>query len=260
MNLLSNSTPPTSGDATPGRAERASIGDLSIGVATELAEVIEAWQLVYQAYRRIGIIDANDAEVHATALAISPQTTVIVGRTEIELASTLAIMHDSPRGLPLDKVYGPELARLRERGERLLEVGLLADRRATMTRAVAAIFGMMRFVFYNSRFTGSTILCGVHPHHAGFYMKSFGFDVAGAESTHPVVKDQPVVLLRLDLEEKLKLNPLPRGLATYVANPLPADTFDRRFPLTFQAIQGTPIERFLTAKPPTVETPVRIAG
>jgi hypothetical protein len=234
--------------------------DLDIRVARSLPEIVDAWGLVYTAYRRIGIIDANDSELHTSEYAINPQTSVVIGCTETDIASTLTIMHDSPRGLPLDKAYPGELAALRERGERLMEVGLLADRRAKMARSIAAIFGMMRYVFYNSRFTSSKILCGVHPHHAGFYMKSFGFEQAGPESTHPTVKEAAVVLLRLDLNEKLQATPMPRGLFAYVANPLPADTFESRFPLTKLSIADTPIQRFLTQPPMSLPSSARIAG
>lgn len=245
MNQQQLDSPGTNEDIDVPGSDATARTALEIGVASRLDQVVAAWQLVYQAYRRIEIINANPAEVHTSPLAISPQTAVIVGTCRDEVASTLTMMHDSERGLPLDDVYSRPMAALRQRGEKLMEVGLLADRRAKASRAIAAIFGMMRFVFYNARFTRSIIVCGVHPHHAGFYMKSFGFEVAAPETTHPGVNNQPVIFLRLDLDQKLQLDPLPRGLAMYVADPLAADTFDVRFPLTATSVAHTPIGAFL---------------
>jgi len=261
MNPLTHSAHTSDAAGQPGGPLDDGRGELSIGVAQRCTEVIDAWRLVYRSYRRTGIIDANEAELHTTPLAIDPRTSVILGNAGDELAATLSIMHDAGRGLPLDTVYARELGEMRQRGERLLEVGLFADRRARMARSVMAIFGMMRFVFYSARFTGSTILAGVHPHHAGFYVKSFGFEVVGEPSTYPVVKDQPIVLLRGDWEKQLRADPLPRGLVEYVNRPLPVDTFESRFQLTPASIAGTPIEQFLAMKsqPPAIPA-LRAAG
>lgn len=241
---------PAGSSAAPDPAPRASRGGLEIGVAATLPEVMHAWELVYRAYVRIGLIDENEYQIHASPYAIHPETVVVVGHTEDGTACTLSIMHDDARGLPLDEVYRRELDQLRDQGRRLLEVGLLADRRENISRSLPAIMGMMRFVFYNTLFTHTDdIICGVHPKHAAFYKRYFAFEEAGEATTHPSVKDKPVVLLRLPLKEKLALDPLPRGLASYVQDPLPAETFDRHFDFAPAAMHGSRLAQYLDVKP-----------
>jgi hypothetical protein len=220
---------------------------LHVGVASNIEQVIEAWQLVYHSYRRINIIDENPLGIHTNSHVIHPDMSVVMGELNGESVSTLTIMPDSERGLPLDRVYNRQLNMLRRLGRPIVEVGLLADRREKAGRALAAIMEMMRYVFWNARFHGADILCGVHPHHADFYIKTFGFGVIGPVVPYPTVKNQFVVLLRLDLEHQLKLHPLPRGLEQYdrVQPPLHRHAFDTRCKVNVQTIANTPIHAFL---------------
>src|SRR5699024_10577737 len=139
-----------------------------------------------------------------------------------ETRSTLTLIGDNPAGLPLDSVYREQLDGLRRRGRRPVEVGLLADRRRRASRSAAALFSMMRWAAYFTLHVQYTdIVIGVHPHHARFYMHCFGFEKLAAPTRYPLVRDNPVIPLRLPLQEALA-NQKSRG-ADYVRdNPLPA--------------------------------------
>jgi hypothetical protein len=148
--------------------------------------------------------------------------------------------------LPLDRVYHPELNELRQNGRRLMEVGLFADRRKQLARSAEALFQLMRFAFYhglNEKVTDFVI--GVHPRHARFYVRSFGFEAFGEPKVYPAVNDRPVQLLRGDLADRLARTPLHPALEYFVSNPIEQKVFSGRLLLRDSVLAGTPIEAYL---------------
>jgi len=239
---------PTSEGATPSPGAERSRSLPEFSVASSLAEVQEAWSLVHDAYCRIGLIDRNRHGLHTVPNAVSPATSVIVGKVDQKVVSTLSIIPEAQQPIPLQKIYPDELDALRASGHKLLEVGLLADRREHISRAMVSIFEMMRYVFWRSYLTHTDIIIGVHPHHSGFYINSFGFTQIGQESTHPLVKDHPVVLLRLDLHTTLKIEPVPKRLIHYVNNPLTDEDFANRYNFDPQEVEASVIGSYLKEK------------
>ncbi len=234
----------------PRSARRRSIArpqaELSISIARTREEVAAAWNLVYRSYLQANLINGNPFEIHTVPHALNAKTSVVVGRINDEIVSTLTIMHDDrKRGLPLDKVYRTQLDGLRGQGRRLLEVGLFADRRLSIRRATAAFMEMMRFVFYRSCYDLADIMIGVHPRHAAFYQRNFGFSVEGPVDVHPVVNNRPVILLRGDSQAQLRANPVPCQVVDYIQRPLPRSTFNERAPLRPENLKGSVIAGFI---------------
>jgi hypothetical protein len=235
---------------TPGVPRRADApSGLQFGVARDLAQVTEAWELVYTAYRRINLIDPNPQHLHTVSQAVGRHAAVICGRIGGLAVSTLTAILDGPQGLPLDCVYKPEMDELRRQGFTLLEVGLFGDRREPWVRSTSSIFELMRYIYHFGVLHGaSDAVVGVHPHHAPFYRRCFGFEPFAAERVHPTVKNHPVVPLRLNAASRLKLDPLPRGLGYFLDNPLPAQTFAERCPFEPVATARSRIGEFLRTR------------
>jgi|MudIll2142460700_1097286.scaffolds.fasta_scaffold25998_3 hypothetical protein len=218
---------------------------LDYRIADDLDDVVAAWHLVYQRYLLAGLIDPNEQELHATTHAIQEQSLVAIGSINGAIASTLTIMPDGPRSLPLDSVYRSEIDDLRAEGRKLLEVGLLADRREEIKRYINSLMCMFMYPWFFARYTGSDIICGVHPHHAEFYEKAFGFVQYGPARAYPKVKDHPVTLLRLDIEGSLVTERLPRATKIYIENPLPECAFDHHFNLADPSVAESRIGAYL---------------
>ncbi len=221
---------------------------LHFEVASTIEGVIEAWSLVYHAYRRIEIIDANPYEVHAVEHAVGPHAGVMVGKLGTQVISTLTAMADTGHNLPLDRIYAAELAALRDKGRTLCEVGLFADRREHITRSMASLFELMKLGIYFAVHAKATdIVIGVHPHHAPFYRRALAFEPIGQLSAHPDVKNAPVVPLCMNLE-RLHIKPLPRVLAFVTENPLGSEAFAQRFDFNPIAMRGSRLENYLINK------------
>lgn len=214
--------------------------------ATSLEQVESAWQLVYERYSEMGLIDENPFGMHAVPTAVGEHACVIWGPEGSDVGYTMTLFRDNPLGLALDSVYEPYLDELRRKGRRLLEVGMLADRRRSASRGVGALFSMMRWAIHYGLQTDLTdIVIGVHPRHADFYIRCYGFEKAAPPTSYALVRNNPVVLLRLRLLEALAKDVLPRGLADARDNPVPGSAFSHRFGFESKQLRGSRIAGFL---------------
>lgn len=244
--MVSDPSPQPAPDvATPGRPQ----SGLNFFVSSTLEEVEEAWGLVYQAYVRDDLIDPNPYEIHTTEQAAGPRTAVILACLGPLLVGTLSIYSDENQGLPLDSVYGAEIAALRRSGGTLMEIGMFADRREHMNRSADGLFELMRYAFYfalHMRIDNAII--GVHPRHAPFYMRLLGFQRLGAVRSYPTVKDRAVVLLGLNVRQTMAADPMPKGFRHFIDSPLGPEAFSRRFRFDDPRVAGSRIGKFLAEK------------
>lgn len=222
-------------------------GKTTCSCATNLDEVQAAWQLVYDRYSQMCLINRNPFGIHAVPGAVGKHACVIWGPDDVGgVGHTMTLFRDNPMGLALDSVYAQELDALRQSGRRLLEVGMLADRRESAARGIGALFSMMRWAIHFGLHTDLTdIVIGVHPRHAAFYMRCYGFEEFAAPTDYPLVRNNPVVGLRLRLREMLANDVLPRGLTDARDNPIPASAFSDRFTFDPGQLRGSLIANFL---------------
>ncbi len=250
MNLIKSveiEMPKTAIDITP-RLTRSTVrrSEPACSCATSVEQVESAWRLVYERYSQMGLIDENPFGIHAVPAAVGQHACVIWGPEGPDVGYTMTLFHDNPLGLALDSVYARELDELRGSGRRLVEVGMLADRRQSAARGIGALFSMMRWAIHYGLHTDLTdIVIGVHPRHAQFYIRCYGFEEFAAPTSYPLVRNNPVVGLRLRLREGLANDVLPRGLTDARDNPIPASAFSNRFAFEPEQLRGSLIAGLL---------------
>lgn len=201
-------------------------------------QISAAWRLVFEAYREAELIDDNPWGMHLVPHALRPGTSVVIASRGEQVLSTLTIMHDSNLGLALDAAYPTELNALRLGGHKLMEVGLFADRHLPIAAATRAIVEMMRYVFYISCYSLADIVIGVHPRHAAFYERNFGFHPFTPVSTHPTVRHNAVVGLLGETQRQLGAQPVPPSLSDYASRHIPRSAIKNRATIDAQAILG----------------------
>lgn len=234
--------------------------DLEYGVAQTIREVTDSWRLVYAVYVKTGLIDPNPELVHSAPMCYSPKTAVFRGVTDSGVESTMTAFLDDeqPHGLPLDVVYQAELDGLRAQGKRLLEYGLFAHRgqilwerswgtvpgtfdanEAQKSRRVKeSLFELMRWAFHFGRVNDcEDFVIGVHPRHARFYARAFGFRQIGDLRTYPKVKNKPVVLLHGSVSASIAMPTIPPALQYCLDNPLSEKAFASRFRFSLSQAQ-----------------------
>lgn len=237
---------------TAGKPDKRTAWNDAYSCAVCIEQVEAAWQLVYERYVQKKLIDSNPFHLHTVPMAIGEHACVICesedpGSAGREIHSTVTLIGDSSQGLPLDSVYREQLDGLRRIGRHPVEVGLLADCRRHASRSPGALFSLMRWAIYYTLHTHYTdIVIGVHPHHAAFYMRGYGFEKLALPKRYALVRDNPVLPLRLPVSEVLA-HRNSRGINYARDNPLPASAFSRRFRFEAEQLRGSLIERFLNA-------------
>lgn len=209
--------------------------------AKTLRQVEAAWRLVYDVYLSQGIIDRNPHGIHATPPAVSPNSCTVYGESHGHVVSSLTMIRDSGRGLPLDKVMGDKLDALRSAGRRLVETGMLADRRVQPRRSFRTLFELMRWAFYFTLYEDADdIVVGVHPRHVGFYRRAFMVDVMSETRRYPDMRGKPVVLLRCRARDYLLNEDVPRrGMQFAALNPLDSRMLEHRYRFPWHEVRAS---------------------
>ena len=181
-------------------------GTVTARLAVTRDDLEAAARLVHDVYVARGLRDAarpRDSDAN--------RSVVFIARLAGVVGATISLVTDGPRGLPADALYGPELRALRGRRRRLAEVSGLAVATRCRGSALALVRPLVQLVgIYARDIEHADELCiAVHPRHAPFYARAFGFAPFGAEKPYPAVKDAPAVGLRLDLHRP----PVPGALS-----------------------------------------------
>jgi hypothetical protein len=157
---------------------------VNYSIARERDIYEEAFGLVYQAYIEVGLQAENEARIRFTKYHLIPSTKVFVAVYRPELTKpeldrghvndnkrvvgTLTLVMDSPLGLPVEQVCGPEIQELRDGGGRLAEVIALAIEPGFRRHNV--MMYLYKIMFEYARLKGVTdICCAVTKRHIEFY-------------------------------------------------------------------------------------------
>ena len=228
---------------------------LDFDVARSLSEILGAWRLLYETYLRVGFIQAGSPQLHLVPQAIGPQTLVVLGHIRGDIVSTISAIGDNPLGLPLDTVFPEELSKIRDKGGKLVEIGLFADRRDVLGqtgRTFHALFELMRYTFYYGRYMGATdYLCGIPPKRARLYQRTFGFFPVGEVKSYATVEGNPVQLMHGEISYGLANFKKHRALEFFMANPLPETLFQERFMFSEEELADSPLAELNAKRNPS---------
>jgi len=177
--------------------------DQSIGITADPEEIWSALRLVYQTYRRSGLITANSHGIRVTPFHLMPTSDVLVARGNHEVASTLTLVCDGELGLPMDSIFKDEVASRRERGIVCAEVTCLADRSADRRNSFPLLVQLMNFTIQCALSRGvEELMIAIHPRHARFYEKLWGAKIVSkVEQKYAAVCDHPAIALSLNLRD-----------------------------------------------------------
>lgn len=160
--------------------------DLAVNysIARDQTSFEEAFNLVYDAYVKVGLQAENESRIRFTKYHLIPSTKVFVAVFRPELlkpdfqrervndnkrvVGTLTLVADSGLGIPMETVCGPEVQAMRARGSRFAEVIALAI--DPEFRKHNVIMYLYRIMFEYARLKGLTdICCAVTKRHIQFY-------------------------------------------------------------------------------------------
>jgi len=169
-------------------------------IAARREELFAAFGLVYKAYVRAGLSTRHPYRMRVTPYHLLPSTEVFIAVKQSEVISTVSLVRDGALGLPLESVYGREVARYRERGFSLAEVSCLADHRQGQRRSVPVVMRLMSLMAQAAKRRGvDQLLIACHPRHRRFYQHFAAFEPFGEEKPYRTVCNHPAIAMALDL-------------------------------------------------------------
>ena len=202
--------------------------DLDFHVARTRRELESAYGLVHTSYERAGLVDAHGTGLRFGPHNFLPDTRTFVATLHGDVVATVTLVFDSPLGLPMDAVYGDVLGPLRADGRRLVEVTMLADRRASGRRTLPIVLRLTKILFDYAREQAESddLVVAVHPRHQAFYERLLYFEAIGERRSYVSVRGNPAVALRLDLIDVAeRCRDDARVQRLYFSQPTPAETF-----------------------------------
>jgi hypothetical protein len=169
-------------------------------IASRREEFYAAFGLAYKAYVRAGLSARHPYRLRVTPYHLLPTTEVFLVEKDGGVISTMTLIRDGELGLPMETVYGEEVARYRRQGNSLAEVSCLADYRQGQKRSVPVVMRLMSLMAQSAKCRGvDRLLIAVHPRHAKFYQYFAAFEPIGKEKPYRTVCDNPAVAMALDL-------------------------------------------------------------
>jgi hypothetical protein len=192
-----------------------------VKVATERGEFEQAFQLLAARYQARGYEDPSPKLFRFTPFHVLPDTVTFVAKHGDRVVATLSLVPDtSLLGLPMECIYGEEIARLRREGRRLAEATSLADGGLGTREFIQVFTALIKLAMqYHLRQGGDGWVITVNPRHRNYYRKVLGFEPLGPCRSYPMVRDHPAEAFLLDVD-LMKAN-APRMHGEILGEPLP---------------------------------------
>jgi GNAT superfamily N-acetyltransferase len=175
---------------------------LDFGLARDRHALDQAFRLQHDQYVAQGYMDSHPSGWRLSVHYALPSTRVFVARDNDRVVATVAVIVDSPLGLPMADIYEDELRGFRGPRRQLAEVSGLAVHPDYQKSGLAILLRLFRMVLlYSIEMADLSDLCiAINPHHAAFYRKAFYFQSLGGLKQYGKVNGAPALTLQLDLD------------------------------------------------------------
>lgn len=176
-----------------------------VGIAQTPAERLAAARLVGAMYMNEGylaqmVAPAGETPAFYALHHLLDETLVFVARDAVtgEVSGALAMVIDSPAGLPMDTLYREDLDALRGAGRKLCEFCSLAVDPKLGSRSTGLLLALFRAAYRCAYYVlGVDDVCvTLKPSHAGFY-KRINFERFGGVCQDPRFKNADTIAMRL---------------------------------------------------------------
>ncbi|MCH2535755.1 MAG: PilZ domain-containing protein [Bdellovibrionales bacterium] len=181
--------------------------DLTFKVAESKEELEEAFKLVYESYKGVGIIDELDEKLWMTKYQLMPTTTILIAKWKQQIIATACIIVDSPLGIPVEEVA--DLTKFREKGYAISEVSSVAIHKDFRKMNPGILMPLWKYIYeYSYYFAGIDILVAtIHQSVKGYFKHVLQFTELprkeGAKK-YSQVKDSNPATLMIDLNTLIK--------------------------------------------------------
>ena len=183
---------------------------LEYGLACSTETLEQAFRLVHDRYVARGYMRPDASAWRLSVHHALPTTKVFVARSRGRVVGTMALIPDSPLGVPMDALYDRELALYRNQARYVAEVSSLAIADDFRASGVAILTSLIRLLILYAMEIGQCddICIAVNPRHSGFYRRLFPHSLEiGERRAYHKVNGAPAVAARIDLQLLAQLIP-----------------------------------------------------
>lgn len=174
----------------------------TIKIANTLAEREAVFRMSYQIYLEKGFIKPNSQNWMVQNYDFDEESVILmVQDQERNLAGSVTMVFDGNSRLPAEKIYSKELKKLRNSGDKMVEISRLVINPAyrNSKEILVLLFNYLSIYSYHVK-NFSSLVVEVNPRHKDYYKKLMSFDEIGEEKACPMVQNAPAVLLHLPLK------------------------------------------------------------
>ncbi len=171
---------------------------LEIRRASSFEDMEAAYRLVHDCFVEQGYIDPHPTGLRVRAHSALPGTALYVAVQNGEVVGTMSVIPDGELGLPMESAFGPEVAALKRRGRRPVEISDLAI--AKGARNMRVLTELMRCVFAHSIVVGADdMVIAISPKHSAIFESILLFEPLGSRRSYSPQKLDIVEGKRLGL-------------------------------------------------------------
>jgi hypothetical protein len=170
------------------------------GVTYKIAETREeregAFNLVYEAYTKGGLMDPNPYQMRVSPYHLQPTTDMFIAMHRDKVIYTLTLISDDFVGLPMQSIYEDELNERRQAGIYLAEVSCLASRTEYFpgNRMLDVFVQLLGLACQYSQLNNiDRLVIAIHPRHFRFYRRLLGITQIGGLKEYASVRNHPAL-------------------------------------------------------------------
>jgi hypothetical protein len=204
--------------------------------ASRRGEFERAFALLAAKYQARGYDEPSGKPFRFTPHHALPGTLTFVAKDGERVVATLSMVPDSPLlRLPMESIYGEEIARLRCEGRTLAEVTSLASDGLGPREFLQVFAALIKLAIQTHvRRGGDSWVIAINPRHRAFYRRAMGFVPIGPRRPNPSVRAHPAEPYLLD-----------EGLIAARAPDGHRDFFVEELPEAVLSIDGRPSDHAL---------------
>lgn len=183
------------------RIDDTELEGLELSIATNKADLSEAFRLLHENYVRSGYMSPHPSGMRITKYHTLPSTTTIVAKLQGKVVGTVSLVRNGIFGSPVESIF--DLSEFRKCGERIAEVSSLSVSREFSGQHGKILFPLLNYLYqYSVRSFGVYYLAiAVNPSWWDFYEHILHFKRLKSEvvSNYSFVNGAPAIGGILDL-------------------------------------------------------------
>lgn len=196
--------PSPTGRQTSESSQQTTAQPFLMKVANQPSERRQAFQLCHDVYCRSGLTAGEQQGLRVMRQHLTDTTNVLIASTATEVVFTVTLVGDGEFGLPMESLFGDEVAQMRAAGVRLAEVSCLASSIDADQKRLRfeTLVNMISLLIQSARRRGvERLLLAVHPKHAKAYERLFGCVRCSDVKSYAAVRGNPAVLCMHDFAD-----------------------------------------------------------